>query len=243
MRRDPKSLSDEELARLSAKPPLESRLETVALLGGVAAFLLLFLAAIAQIFVVAFLAAVAFTAAASGLLGLIQRPKRTWRKELGRRRGKAPFSSYVDEARAGLAASSGEGWVILFIERCLPHGPFIWMRVAVTAGPRAQAEVDLRASVPARDGPARDVRFEGALADEVAKGLLAMLSGVDLAEVGDVPSFVYDGAPCRLAILRQGAEGVGSCNLGGLSEEQQGLPTAAFCVKLAGAAQDLLAGR
>ena len=244
MRRgDPKSLSDEELLRLSAKTRLESRLEAAGCLGVLAAFVLLILLAFAAIFTLPFVVAAASAATALGVLYLAGLPKRAWREELDWRRGKAPLARYMDDAR-GEFVHGGADWVILFTRRGLPHGLIVWLRIAVIAGPPAQAKAAVRASawaLPDWRTEAEDTRAEAALPDDAARELLAMLSGLDPASLTDVPSFVRDGAPCQLAILRPGAEGVGSCNLRGLSEDQHELPTAAFCLKLAGIAQDLLA--
>jgi hypothetical protein len=243
MRRgDPKSLSDEELLRLSAKTRIESRLEAAGCLGVLAAFVLLILLAFTAIFTLPFAVAAAGAATALGALYLAGLPKRAFREELDWRRGKAPLARYMDEARSEFAR--GADWTILFTRRGLPHGLIVWLRITVIAGPPAQAKAAVRASawaLPDWRTEAGDTRVEAALADEAARELRAMLSGLDPASLTDVPSFVRDGAPCELAILRPGAEGAGSCNLGGLSEDQHELPTAAFCLKLAGIAQDLLA--
>ncbi len=234
MRGDPKSLGDRELARIYAATPLERRLESAGCLGTLAALLLFLLAVFASIFKIAFIVAALAAATAFWARHLLGLPKRAYREELNWRRGNAPLAQYMAEARGELARD-GADWMILFSQRSLPHGPLVWLQIVLTQGPPAQAQARLRVSRWAlpewQDGEGtRDLRVEAALPGTSVQELLLMLKEVDLATLTDVPSAVIDGAPCRLALLRLGAEGVGRCNLGGLTNDRRQLPTVAFCL-------------
>ena len=241
-RADPRSLGDEELARACAKTPLEGSIETVALVALVASLPLLFLGMLARVFAYGFAGAVLVGSAAFGVLGLLTRPKRALREELDFRRGLAPLERYMDEARGEVAAGRAD-WAILFARRGLPHGSRTWMRISATAGPPARAKVSLRVAWGSRGG--RDAEPDNQVEAELGAGavreLAEMLSRVGAASLTEVPSFVYDGAPCRVAIVGREVEGAGGCNLGGVSEEQRELPTVAFCLKLAAIARELQA--
>ncbi len=236
MRGDPKSSGSEELERICAPTLLENGLGAAGCLGALAALLLLLPAVFAGLFKPAFAVLVLATVAAFCGLYLAGLPKRACREELAWRRGLAPFSRYVEEARAELA-QSGADWIVLFTMAALPHGGSSWLRIELTEAPRASAQI--RLLVSRRNLP--HSQLERSLPDATLQDLLAMLKELDLAALADIPPAVLDGAPCRLAILRRKPEALamGSCNLAGLDDDQRRLPTAAVCSKLAGIARSL----
>jgi hypothetical protein len=240
---DPRSLGNEELEQACAKTSLEGLLEIVALLALVTSLPLLLLGTLAQAFGLGFAGAVLVALAAFGVLRLLTRHKHALREERNFRRGLAPLERYMNEARNEVALKRVD-WVVLFAQRSLPHGPHRWMRASVTAGPPACAVASLRVTWQSQARAAEaDRQIQAELGGETARELAGMLSGTGAASLTDIPSFVFDGAPCRVAIVEREAEGTGGCNLGGLREEQQELPTVALCRKLASIARELQAGR
>ncbi len=191
----------------------------------------------ASLFKPAFAGFVLVAVAAFWGLHLAGLPKQAYREELAWRRGLASFSRYVEEARAELARS-GADWIVLFTMAVLPHGGSWWLRIALTEVPQVSAQARFLVSGP--DLPYS--QLERRLPDATLKEMLAMLNGLDLAALMDIPATVLDGTPCRLAILRREPEAlaVGSCNLGGLDDGRRQLPTVATCLKLAGIIQSLL---
>ena len=238
-RRDPKSLSDGELARICAATRLENALGVTGCLGILAMLLVVYPLALAGLFKPAFIGFALAIASVFWALHLAGRPRRVYREELAWRRGTAPFSRYMEEAQMELARS-GADWIILFTLRSLPHGGFRWLRLTLTEGPPAQAHARLRISK--QELP--DRRVDGNIPDGALQELLAMLKELDLPALTDIFPGVKDGAPCRIAILRREPETVamGSCNLGGLTDDQRRLPTVAACLKLADIAGSLSPG-
>ena len=232
-RRDPKSLSDGELARICAATPRENALGVTGCLGSLAMLLVVYPLAIAGFFKSVFVGFVLGIPAVFWTLHLVGLPKRAYREELAWRRGTAPFSRYMEEAQIEIVRS-GADWIILFTLRSLPHGGFRWLRLTLTEGPPAQAHARLRISK--QELP--DRRVDGNLPEGPLQELLAMLKELDLPALTDIFPGVKDGAPCRIAVLRREPETValGSCNLGGLTDDQRRLPTVDACLKLAGIA-------
>ena len=230
-RHDPKSLSDGKLARISAATRLENALSITGCLGILAMLSVVYPLAIAGFFKSVFVGFVLGIPAVFWTLHLVGLPTRAYREELAWRRG--TFSRYVEEAQTEIVRS-GADWIILFTLRSLPHGGFRWLRLTLTEGPPAQAHARLRISK--QELP--DRRVDGNLPEGFLQELLAMLKEQDLPALTDIFAGVKDGAPCRIAILRREPETValGSCNLGGLTDDQRRLPTVAACLKLAGIA-------
>lgn len=230
MRGDPESLADEELARFCANAPLEKALDPAVCFGTLAALAVLLPLALAGLFKTVFIGLALAVAAVFWALRLVGKPRRAYRRELAWRRGRAPFSRYVEEARMELA-QGGADWIILFTIAVLPHGGFSWLRIILAEGPPASAKADLRISK--EELP--DCWVEGNLPEAVLQELQLLLKELDLAALTCMPAPVRDGAPCQLAILRREPEGlaVGRCNLGGLTDDLKQLPTAATCLKLA----------
>ncbi len=236
MRRDLKSLSDEELARICAKMALENKLEIAGILASLAAVVLLFLAALAGAFALPFVVAVLTALTVLGVHGLVGMPKRAYREELDWRRGKAPLERYLEEARKELAQGRAD-WTILFRAHTSMRGRITWLRISLIEGPPAQAQAALRVSAWAlpekrAEGVLLDMQVDGTLPDAIAQELLTMLRELDLAALTDIAVAVKDGTHCGLAIVRPGAEGMGCCNLAGLTGEWRQLPTAIFSLKL-----------
>jgi len=232
-RRDPKSLSDGELVRICAATPRENRLEQAGCLGSLAALMILFPLELAGLFKPALIGFALAIASALWALHLAGRPRRVYREELAWRRGTAPFSRYLEEAQMELV-QTGADWIILFCRRGLPHSGIWWLRITLTEGPPARAQANLRVSK--QELP--DRRVDGNLPEGPLQELLAMLKELDLPALTDIPPGVKDGSPCRIAVLRREPETValGSCNLGGLTDDQRRLPTVDACLKLAGIA-------
>jgi hypothetical protein len=241
VRPEPECRGNEELEAICAPTSLENGLGAAGCLGTLAALLLLLPAVVFGSFFKPAFAGVALVAAAAFWgLRLAGLPKRVCREELAWRRGLAPFSRYVDEARAELARS-GADWIVLFTMAALPHGGSWWLRIAITEAPRPSAQA--RLLVSGRGLPHN--RLEPELPGAALQDLLAMLKELDLEAVTDVSAMVLDGTPCRLAVLRRepGALALGSCNLGGLDNGLQRLPTVAACLKLADIARSLTPAR
>ena len=230
---NPGSVSDGELAQICAPTPLENMLQAGGCLGSFVLLVLLFVSPLADLFLPTIIGTALVAAAWFALVHAAGRSRRTYREELAWRRGWAPFGEYVEEARKALDWS-GADWIILFARAGLPHGDYQWLRLTVTEGPPARVHASLRIS--RSDMP--DRRADGNLPDGALQDLLGMLQGPELPALADVPTAVRDGAPCRVAILRREPEGVaqGSCNLGGLTDEDRLVPTVTVCLKLAGIA-------
>jgi hypothetical protein len=162
---------------------------------------------------------------------VVSRPKRQYRQELDYRSGMGPFSQYVAEAEAMLRQRHAD-WAVLFKLRGLPHGGYWWLQVVVNEGPPASARADLwvrlKWTLPG-------TRVERDVPDDIVQDLLTLLNGLDLSALTDVPSFVRDGAPCHVTVLRREPRCVTSarCNLGDWwTAEPLQHPTAAVCSKL-----------
>jgi hypothetical protein len=230
---DPRSANDGELAQICATTPLENMLQAGGCLGSFVLLILLFVSPLADLFLPTIIGTALVMAALFAGLHAAGRSRRAYREELAWRRGRAPFGEYVEEARKALDWS-GADWIILFARAGLPHGDYQWLRLTVTEERPARIYASLRISKS--DMP--DRRADGNLPDGALQDLLGMLQGLELPALTDVPATVMDGAPCRVAIVRREPEGVarGSCNLGGLTDEDRLVPTVAVCLKLAGIA-------
>jgi len=211
---DPKSLSDEELAQICASVAGEDALVAAGCLGGVIAASVLALSGLLGFWGLAWPAVGGFalTVVALILAHLVTRRPRRYRDELAYRSGRGPRSQYVAEAE-GILRQHRADWVLLFSVRGLPHGDFRWLRLTLSEGPPASAFADLRVSPQ----PQRPVfkRVERDVPSDILQDLLHLLKELDLATLADVPSFVKDGAPCHLTVLRREPWLVrsASCNL------------------------------
>ena len=221
----PKTLSDEELIRVCAF----TRTEEILLLSGCLGALLTAVIAFVTLLIAGnagsplTLGAVSICAALFLALHLTARPKRRYREELDYRSGKAPFSHYVAEAQAELAGGQPD-WIALFTVRHLPHGDFSWLWIGLSEGQPPAAHASLRVS---RASPPLLARADWDLAAEDVNELLALVKGLDFATLTDVRSFVMDGAPCRLAILRREPRALAeaACNLSGFRDGEPEQPT------------------
>ena len=235
-RADPKSLSDEELAQICA----HSRSEDNLLLGGCLGSIALVLLLVVDVLFVGtaiwpyFLGLMLILAAVFWAHDPLGRPKRPFRDELSYRCGTAPFSRYVEEAQAALDRHEAD-WVLLFTMAALPHGDRRWLQLELREGPPPSGEAELRISHPEQ---ATFVRADKELTVDIAQELWTLLKDLDAAKLTDIPVFVKDGAPCRLAALRREPRLVvsASCNIAGPPAEHPQHPTAIFCFKLAGIA-------
>ena len=100
-------------------------------------------------------------------------------------------------------------------------------------GPPICARADLRVS----DQRASKLkRVDRDLPGDTAQELLSVFQRLPLPALTDIPSFVKDGAPCHVAVLRRHpwAKAVASCNWGDLwfDEERAEGATALVCSKL-----------
>ena len=229
----PKALSDEELACICATSAIESASVGFGCLASIVVVLALFFGQL--VFgeaALPFAGALALLAAALLFTHhVLSRAKRAYREELACRSGTGQFSLYVAEAEE-ILRQHGADWVFVFTVRALPHGGFWWLQLALNEGPPASARAVLRA-LPRWQLPLAR-RVERDVPDDIVQDLLTMLQGLDLAALTDVPSFVKDGAPCHVAVLRREPQCLisASCNLGDWTAEPLQHPTAAVCSKL-----------
>jgi hypothetical protein len=238
--RDPKALSDQELAGVCATSATEDASVGLGCLASIVVVLVLSFGHLAFGEAALPFAGVLALLAAALLLThhVVSRPKRQYRQELAYRSGKGPLSQYVAEAETILRQRRAD-WVLVFTVRALPHGDFWWLQVILNEGPPASARADLRVCQE-RQLPT-GTRVERDVPDDIVQDLLTLLNGLDLAALTDVPSVVRDGAPCHVAVLRRDPRCVtsASCNLGGWTAEPLQYPTAAVCSKLCNIARRL----
>jgi hypothetical protein len=230
---DPKSLSDEALSQICAETRIEKWLLISGCLGSVTALLLLFVSLVAfgDLARLLFISTALTAAALFGGLSLMGRPKRRYREELAYRRGSGPWPQYVAEAEAILRQQEAD-WALLFTLRGLPHGGFWWLQLTLKEGPPASARANLR-TVPRWENP-DFTRIEMDVPDDIVHEVMGLLTELDLAALGDISTFVIDGAPCRVTVLRREPWCVASasCNLAGLTPEVSQHPGAILCSKL-----------
>jgi hypothetical protein len=143
-RRDPKTLSDEELAGICATSYvdyIEAVSGTLGYPGSVVVLLL-----VCDQLAFGKTAALPFAGGLALLMAaflfahqLARRPKRRYREELNYRR----FSQYVAELEAVRCHKEAD-WVLLFTASGHRHSGFWWLRLALKEGPPPSARADLR---------------------------------------------------------------------------------------------------
>ena len=198
---NPKSLSDEELAKICTSVAGEDALAAAGCLGGALAALLVLAGVLGFGSLVGpALVGLTFTLVTLVLAHQVIRRPRRYREELAYRSGRGPLSQYVAEAEA-ILRRHGADWVLLFTLSGLPHGGFWWLRLVLKEAPPASARADLR--VCPRWQLQSFERIESDVPNDILQDLLLLLKGPDLAALADVPSFVIDGARCHLTVLRR----------------------------------------
>lgn len=240
-RADPKSLSDDDLAKACLATRAEDWLFAGGCLGSVIALVVVVLVSLifddAAAFVL--MTSLSLLVAIFGAYRVLQRFKQPFREEFAYRSGKAAPSIYMDEAQAALENGQAD-WTVLFTALDLPHGGHNWLRLDLAEGAAPSGKADWRAS--SRSGAAAYKLRRGVmdLSGKKAADWLSILTALDLDTLTDVPGFVYDGTPCTLAVLRARppAEVMARCNLAALSpEEALQHPTARICARLQAFAQ------
>lgn len=234
-RADPKSMSDEDLAQISAATRGEEGLFAAGCLGSVVALPLLLLALLifggaVQLVFLGLLLALIVIFYAHHLLGRSRQP---YLEELAYRCGQSAFSRYVEEAQATLSQLQGD-WIILFTTTGLPHGDHRWLRLELHGDSLPSAQAELRVS---RTPTASScTRTKTDVPRDVATELLSTLQALDLNTLTDLPSLIIDGAPSSVAILRRDPLDVTvvSCNLASDDEKEVQHSIARICAKLYG---------
>jgi hypothetical protein len=212
-RSDSKTLSDEELADLGRTSAIETASGTLGCSASIVVILVVLLGPLP--FGNAVPPGVALLALLAGALVfvhyVVSRGKRGYRRELDYRRGRAPLPEYIAEAEAVLRQHAAD-WVLLFSVSHLPHGGFRWLRIALHEGSPPSAQANLRTSAP---GCPIFQRTDRDVPEDIVRELLSLLKALDPAALTSVPSFVIDGAPCHLTLLRREPWLVtsASCNL------------------------------
>jgi hypothetical protein len=209
-RSDSKTLSDEELADLCRTCAIETASGTLGCSASIVVILVVLLGPLAFSAVPPGVALLALLAGALVFVHyVVSRGKRGYRKELDYQRGRAPLPQYIAEAEAVLRQHAAD-WVLLFSVSHLPHGGFRWLRIALHEGSPPSAQAKLRTSAP---GCPIFQRTERDVPEDIVRELLSLLKALDPAALTSVPSF--DGAPCRLTLLRREPWLVrsASCNL------------------------------
>jgi hypothetical protein len=197
-RSDSKTLSDEELADLCTTSAIETASGAFGCFAGIVVILFLLLGPLALGNAV--LPGVALLAGALQFVRyVVRRGKRGYRKELDYRRGRAPLPQYIAEAEAVLRQHAAD-WVLLFSVSYLPHGGFRWLRIALHEGSPPSAHANLRTSAP---GCPIFERTDRDVPEDIVGELLSLLKALDPAALTSVPSYVRDGAPCCLTLLRR----------------------------------------
>jgi hypothetical protein len=217
---DSKTLSDQELADLCRTSAIETASGTLGCSASIVVILVLLLGPLAFGAVPPGVALLALLAGALVFVHyVVSRGKRGYRKELDYRRGTAPLPQYIAEAEAVLRQHAAD-WVLLFSVSHLPHGGFRWLRIALHEGSPPSAQANLRTSAP---GCPTFQRIDRDVPEDIVRELLSLLKALDPAALTSVPSFVRDGAPCRLTLLRREPWLVtsASCNLMGFSGSER----------------------
>jgi hypothetical protein len=209
-RSDSKTVSDEELADLCRTSAIETASGTLGCFASIVVIFVVLLGPLA--FGNAVLPGIALLAGVLVFVRyVVSRGKRGYRKELDYRQGRAPLPQYIAEAEAVLRQHAAD-WVLLFSVSYLPHGGFRWLRIALHEGSPPSAQANLRTSAP---GCPTFQRTDRDVPEDIVRELLSLLKALDPAVLTSVPSFVRDGAPCRLTLLRREPWLVtsASCNL------------------------------
>jgi hypothetical protein len=142
----------------------------------------------------------------------------------------------LTEARKALADAEFD-WIVVFSYVGLPGGYRVWMKLDVKDGPQPLARADIRRS---RRGSERSRKTVN-LPESLSRRTAALLDGLDLFALTDVPSMVIDGAPGEVRILRREppADISASCNLCVFPDDPEAdHPTLVLCAGLAQLAEE-----
>jgi hypothetical protein len=243
-------MSDDELRAVCAPRRWETRLEQIAPL------VALVIAIRAVVGVVRFLRPdtelvglivaggctffVTLIAAGLGCLWLVGLRRIRVLGELGRRYGRAAHATYLAEDRAAFPADRAPAYTLLVSARALPHGGHHWVRVRLWSTPEPRGRVEVRGvrwtSSSFDLGTAELTRGEAELDETTRAELVALVTAPGAASLGEVATFVRDGAPCTLTVLDRAANRIaqGTCNLAGVPDAARDHPT----VRLAEAVMD-----